>query len=224
MDETGRGLKPPKTLLLKCHSSGLYNDSLPISHEGQPGIVELAHMLIDEEGRSGNINSNVIRSEGRISQQDAIKVHGLSNWEINQVGAKEPRIVGLLSDLLKTLPYRHMRVVTYTDFDSRLVGASLARLGEQMVPKKDFSSLWLARPLTEFITLQDPWARLECKIADDEGGYRRPSLQESERIILGRDRSEGILGGLPMALVDILALRDLWLHFAKQGVLHQEAA
>jgi hypothetical protein len=219
----GRGLKPPQTILIKVHSSGLYRDDLPISHEGQPAIVELAHMLIDENGRSGNINTNVIKSEGKVAQADAIKIHGLSNWEISQVGAKEARIVGLLTDLLKTLPYRHMKVVSYTPFDSKVVGAALARLGEQMSPKKDFSNLWLARPLTEFVELQDPWARLECKIADGDGGYRRPSLQEAERIVLKRDRSQGIFKDLPMALLDVLALRDLYLEFARSQTVAREA-
>ena len=224
MSEEGRGLKPPQILLVKVHSSGLYRSDLPISHDGQPVLVELAHMLIDENGRSGNINTNIVKSDGRMTQADAAKVHGLSNWEIGQVGVKQARIVGLLTDLLRTLPYRHMKVVSYSDFDKNVIGAALARLGEQMSPKKDFSNLWLGRPLTEFITLQDPWARLECKLDDGEGGYRKPSLQEAERIILRRDRQEGILKDLPMALVDVLALRDLYLHFAREGLLHQEAA
>lgn len=224
MSDEGRGLKPPKVLLMKLHSSGLYRDDLPISHEGQPAIVEISHMLIDENGRSGNINSNIIKSDGKVAQAEAIKVHGLSNWEINQVGAKEARVIGMMSDLLRTLPYRHMKVVSYTAFDAKVVGAALARLGEQMSPKKDFSNLWLARPLTEFINLQDPWARLECKIPDSEGGYRKPSLQEAERIILERDRDEGLLKDLPMALVDVLALRDLYLAFAKQNLFSTETA
>lgn len=218
MSDEGRGLKPPKVLLIKCHSSSLYRDDLPISHEGQPALVELSHMLIDENGRSGNINTNVIKTEGRVAQADAIKVHGLSNWEIAQVGAKESRIIGMLTDLLRTLPYRHMKVVSYTDFDNRVIGAALARLGDQMTPKKDFSNLWMGRPLTEFISLQDPWARLECKIPDSEGGFRKPSLQEAERIILGRDRNEGLLKDLPMALLDVLAIRDLFLQFNSQGL------
>lgn len=224
MAEEGRGLKPPQVLLVKVHSSGLFRDDLPISHDGQPVLVELAHMLIDENGRSGNINTNIVKSEGRVTQAEASKVHGLSNWEIAQVGAKQARIVGLLTDLLRTLPYKHMKVVSYTDFDARIVGAALARLGEQMSPKKDFSNLWLGRPLTEFITLQDPWARLECKLEDGDGGYRKPSLQEAERIILQRDRNEGIMKDLPMALADVLALRDLYLKFSRDGLLHQEAA
>ncbi|MCW5720750.1 MAG: hypothetical protein KIS86_06370 [Devosia sp.] len=224
MADEGRGLKPPQVLLVKCHSSGLYNDSLPISHDGQPVLVELAHMLIDENGRSGNINSNIVKSEGRVTQAEASRVHGLTNWEISQVGAKQARIVGLLTDLLRTLPYKHMKVVSYTAFDAKVIGAALARLGDQMSPKKDFSNLWLARPLTEFIDLQDPWARLECKLVDPEGGYRRPSLIEAERHILGRDRTQGPWRDLPMALVDVLCLRDLYLKFAKDGVLHEEAA
>jgi hypothetical protein len=136
----------------------------------------------------------------------------------SKMGVPEPRILGLLADLLKVLPYRHMKVVAFHEFDHKVISSLFARLGDQMTPKKDFSNLWMARPQTEFIFLQDPWARLECKLEDDAGGYRKPSLQEAERIILGRDRTEGIFKDLPMALLDVLAIRDLYLAFAKQGL------
>lgn len=217
MAET-RPLDSPKVLIAKVHSSGLYRDDLNVFDPGQPFALEIATMLIDEQGRSGNINSNLIRVEDRVTQEGALAVHGLTKQMTSKMGVPEPRVLGLLADLLKTLPYRHMKVVGYTEFDHKIITSLFARLGKQMTPAKDFSNLWAARPLTEFVFLQDPWARLECKIADDEGGYRKPSLQEAERIILGRDRTAGIFKDLPMALLDVLAIRDLFLHFNSQGL------
>lgn len=223
MAET-RQLKVPSVLIAKVHSSGLYRDDLTIFDEGQPFALEIATMLIDEEGRSGNINSNLIRVDDRVTQEGALAVHGLTKQMTSKMGVPGPRIIGLLSDLLKVLPYRHMKVVGFTEFDHKIISSLFARLGDQMNPKKDFSNLWMARPQTEFVFLQDPWARLECKIIDPEGGYRKPSLQEAERIVLGRDRNEGIFKDLPMALLDVLCIRDLYLKFASEGLLHQEAA
>lgn len=223
MAET-RPLKVPSVLIMKCHTTALYRDDLTIYDPGQPFALEVATMLIDEEGRSGNINSNLIRVDDRVTQEGALAVHGLTKQMTSKMGVPESRILGLMADLLKVLPYRHMKVVAFHEFDHKVISSLFARLGKQMTPAKDFSNLWMARPQTEFLFLQDPWARLECKIEDPEGGYRKPSLQEAERIILDRDRTTGVFKDLPMALLDVLCIRDLYLKFARDGLLHQEAA
>lgn len=215
-----RPLKVPSILIMKCHTTALFRDDLTIYDPGQPFALEIATMLIDEEGRSGNINSNLIRVDDRVTQEGALAVHGLTKQITAKMGVPESRVLGLLSDLLKTLPYRHMKVVAFHEFDHKVISSLFARLGDQMTPKKDFSNLWMARPQTEFLFLQDPWARLECKIPDPDGGYRKPSLQEAERIILGRDRTDGIFKDLPMALLDVLAIRDLYLHLNAKGLFH----
>lgn len=223
MAET-RNLRPPLTLIFKSHCTGLYKESLASWDESQPFLVECAHMLIDENGNTGNINSNIVRTENRISQEKATAIHGITMQMSAQMGAPEYRILGLLSDMLKTLPYRHMRVVSYTEFDHRIVSSGLARLGRAMTPQRDFSTRWETRPQTEFIFLQEPWATQACRLPSDDGGYRRPSLQEAEKIVLGRDRQALFDMGLPLALVDLLAVKDLWLRFVADGLFEQRVA
>src|SRR5690606_38881990 len=153
-----REVSAPKLLFLKLHSTGLYRETLSQWDEGQPVPVEIAHMLCDEQGNAINVNCNIVKSEGRIPQEGAIAVHGITNQMAAQWGLPEPRLIGLLADALKTLPYKHMKVVSYHEFDHRIVSASLSRMGRSMAPQRDFSRLWELRPQTEFIFLQEPWA------------------------------------------------------------------
>jgi hypothetical protein len=214
----------PKLLFVKLHTTGLYRESLAQWDESQPVAVEIAHMLCDEQGNAINVNCNIVKSEGRIPQNDAIAVHGITNQMAAQWGLPEPRLVGLLADALKTLPYRHMRVVSYHEFDHRIVSASLARMGRSMTPPRDFSKLWEFRPQTEFIFLQEPWATQVCRLPSEDGGHRRPSLQEAEKIVLGRDRQKLLEMGLPLALVDLLAIKDMYLKFVADGLFETKVA
>lgn len=218
-----RNLGLAKTIIFKVHTTGLYRETLAQWDEAQPFCVELAHMLIDEDGNCGNINSNIIKTDNRIAQKDAQAIHGITMQMGAQMGVPESRALGLLADALKTLPYRHMRVVSYHEFDHRIISSSLSRLGRSMTPQRDFSNLWETRPQTEFIFLQEPWATLLCKLPDEGGGYRRPSLLEAERIILGRDRNAILAIGVPLALVDVLAIKDLWLRFQADGLMQVAA-
>lgn len=219
-----RSATAPKILFLKVHTTGLYRESLAQWDESQPVCVEIAHMLCDEQGNGINVNCNIVKSGGRIPQDDAVAIHGITNQMAAQWGLPEARLVGVLGDALKTLPYRYMKVIAWAEFDSRIISASLSRLGREMTPQRDLSKLWEFRPQTEFIFLQEPWATQACRLPSDDGGYRRPSLQEAEKIVLGRDRQALFDMGLPLALVDLLGVKDLFMKFVADGLFEQRAA
>lgn len=212
---------PIKSMILRVHSTGLFRDDLPLHDESQPFAVEIGYMLTDEAGNIPDVNSNIVRTEGRVTQAQATAIHGLTAPICDNFGASEIKLIGLFTDLLKVPVYRHLRVITYAEHDRRIISAMIARIGKRV--NQNFDKLWEMRPQTEFIALQDPWARVGCKLPDDDGGYRRPTLKEAESLIPHFDR-EALLGmGLPLSLVEMMGIKEMYLKFVAEGLMESAA-
>lgn len=222
MAET-RDLTIPNLLFLKVHSSGLYREDLSPTDASQPWAMQVAAMLCNEAGSVSNSFSHIVKADGRTAKENAVRVHGISAWATTQVGVPEARILGLLADLLKTTPVSAMKVITYGDFDRRIVSSLYQRFGEkERGNPMAFAKLWESRPGTEFINLMAPWCQVTCKLPSEiEGGdYRWPTLEEAAEIILGRPPREGFRD----AYEDLCVQRDLYFELARRGFFTAEAA
>lgn len=213
---------PVKTMIVRCHSTSLYRDDLNAWDEAQPFACELGYLLTDENGAVPDVVSNIIRTEGRISQSQATAIHGLSAQQCDQFGASEMKAIGLMTDLLKVPTYRHMKVVTYTEHDQRVITAMISRIGKRV--GKNFANLWETRPQTEFITLQDPFARTMCRLPADEGGYRRPTLREAEKLVPHFDRAALERMGLPLSLIEMLLVKEIYMAVKAAGMFGESVA
>lgn len=217
-----RDLSVPTVLFIDCESSGLIREDLPLNDAGQPWPMQVGAMLCNEAGVALNHFSLLIKAEGRTAKENAVKVHGISAWVTAQIGVPEPRVLGLLGDLLKTIPKTSMKVVSYGNFDHRLISSAMARFAESQNRPGSFHRLWEGRPGTEFIDLQKPWCQQLCKIKTDfeSNEFKWPTLDEAASIILGRAPREGHHD----AFGDLLLLKDLYFEIQRRGLFGRPLA
>lgn len=222
-----RDTSTPDILLLKLHTSGLYRKDISIDDSAQPWCPEIAAALCNRSGAMLNAFTHVIKSDGRTIKENAEKVHGITARASSQIGIPEPRVLGALSDMLKTAPLdSHMKVVTFGDMDRMVVASLFARFALASGKKSDaYDRLWLNRPLIEFVDLQKPYAQQLCKLPSEfEGGgfgdYKWPSLDEAGSIILGQPATEGLRD----AWSDLMTMKALFFRFAEMGLFERDAA
>ncbi|TIW26542.1 MAG: hypothetical protein E5V63_13285 [Mesorhizobium sp.] len=220
-----RDLAAPEILILKIHTSGLYRKDISIDDSAQPWCPEIAAALCNRSGQIINHFAHVVKSDGRTIKENAEKVHGITARSSSQIGIPEPRVLGALSDMLKTAPLdSHMKVVTFGDMDRMVVASLFARFALASGKKSDaYDRLWLTRPLIEFVDLQKPYAQMLCKLPsefENGGDYKWPSLDEAGSIILGQPANDGLRD----AWSDLMTMKGLYFRFAEMGLFEQEAA
>lgn len=210
-------LSPPTLLFIDLESSGLYKERLSIDDNQQPFAVSIAAALCTAEGDFVNFARLMIKPEGRTIERKAEDVHGISARTASQFGIPEARALGLLSDLLKTMPLdSYIKCISYGDFDPRLLSSLFARFAvSQGKPSNAYDRLWLRRPYVEFVNLMTPYAEQICQIPSEhvEGTYRWPSLDEAAQAILKRAPREGHHD----CWQDMLILRDIYLSLKESG-------
>lgn len=210
-----RDLSVPNLLFLKVSTSGLYRDDLSPTDAAQPWVMHGALMLCNEAGATINMCSHLIKSDGRAAKENAVKVHGISAWATTQVGIPESRFLGILADLLKTIPVHAMKVVTFGEFDRRIISSLYQRFGEkERGNPMAFSKLWESRAGTEFVNLQAPWVQQACGLPSEiPGELKWPTLDEAAQIILGASPREGFRD----AYEDLCVIREIYFSLAARG-------
>lgn len=218
-----RDLSVPQLVFIKAETSGLYRNDLEPENPGQPFCLELAAMLCNTHGSITSQFSHVIRPDGRVTQANALKIHGISERAASQVGIAESRVLGVLSDLLRTPVVTGLKVISYSEFDPKIITSLFARFAvSQGKGPNVYDKLWARRPLIEFVTLQSPWCTQACKLESegDAEDYRRPSIDEAAEIMLGEPRRDGFYD----ALSGLQRLQRLYFHLQAAGMFGEETA
>lgn len=217
-------MKPPSILFFDCETSSLYRDKLALDDPQQPWCVSLAFALCSNDGEMQNFGRYLIKPDGRSIQRGAEDVHGITTRDASRFGVPEARILGLLSDCLKTMPAdSYIRCVTFGTFDPNVISSLFARFAKsQGKPTNSYDRLWAKRPFVEFMNLIDPWLTQMCKIPSEhvEGTYRWPSLDEAAEIVLGQERRSGKHD----AWQDMLILRDIYVALRDRGMFPEAGA
>ena len=211
----------PTLLFIDLETSGFYRKDLDIDDPGQPWAVSCAAALCNDAGTMTNFMSHIIRSEGRMIKENAMAVHGISDRVAQRIGVPESRVLGMLSDMLKTAP--HMRVISYGDFDPMVISSLFSRFAvASNKPSSTYDRLWMTRPSTEFINLMTPFCQEICRLPSEfeNGEYKWPSLDESAGAILGRPPRDGTHD----AWQDMLLMRDIYFELAKRGLFPRALA
>jgi hypothetical protein len=210
-------MKPPSLLFLDIESSGLYKERLSMDDSQQPFAVSIAVALCNPDGDFVNFAKLLIKPDGRSIQTGAENVHGISARDAAQYGVPEARALGLLSDLLKTMPMEsYIKCISFGDFDKRVISSLFARFAiSQGKQSNAYDRLWMARPLVEFCNLMDPVCTTICKIPskDVPGSYKFPSLDEAAQTILGQPPREGRHD----AFEDMMTTRAIYLRLKERG-------
>lgn len=220
-----RNLYAPTALFLDIESSGLYRKDLSIDDPAQPWAQEIAAALCNDAGMMINFFRFIVKADGRTAKEGAVKVHGITALASSQIGIPEPRVLGALTDMLKTAPMDvALRVVTFGDFDGKVLSSLFARFAlSQNKPSNAFDRLFLRRPYIEFVNLQHPFCQQACKLPsefEDGGDFKWPSLEEACEIMLGMPPREG----LHDAWEDVLRLKGLYFECVKRGYFAEGVA
>lgn len=215
---TARDLTIPNTVVLDLETSGLYREDLSMDDPGQPWAIQIAAVLCNGAGLVTNAFSHIVKADNRRIKEDALKVHGISDRAAAQVGVHERRVLGILTDMLKTASMTEMRVVTYGDMDRKIIASLLARYALLLnKPSTSFDPLWLTRPGVQFINLQRPYLQQLCQLPGEFDDYRWPTLDEAAQIILGRKAREGHHDAYEGCVI----LKDLFVECARRGLISE---
>lgn len=136
-----------------------------------PRLVQLAWILADEEGNRIHEGNLIVKPEGFVIPTDATKIHGITTQKALAEGI-------LLKDAISMfkadLDLANFVVGHNVDFDKKIVGAEMVRLGvsDELGRKKSYCTMLST---TNF-----------CKIPGLYG-YKYPKLQELYKKLFGKE-------------------------------------
>ena len=136
-----------------------------------PRLVQLAWVLTDEEGNRIHVGNLIVKPEGFIIPTDAIRVHGITTQRANEEGVS---LAEVIEQFKADLDVANYIVGHNVDFDKKIVGAEMIRLGlkDIMDSKKSYCTM---QSSIDF-----------CKIPG-KYGYKYPKLQELYKKLFGTE-------------------------------------
>lgn len=136
-----------------------------------PRLVQLAWILADEEGNRIHDGNLIVKPEGFVIPTDATKIHGITTQKALAEGI-------LLKDAISMfkadLDLANFVVGHNVDFDKKIVGAEMVRLGmsDELGRKKSYCTMLST---TNFCKIPGPY------------GYKYPKLQELYKKLFGKE-------------------------------------
>ena len=136
-----------------------------------PRLVQLAWILADEEGNRIHEGNLIVKPEGFVIPTDATKIHGITTQKALAEGI-------LLKDAISMfkadLDLANFVVGHNVDFDKKIVGAEMVRLGmsDELGRKKSYCTMLST---TNFCKIPGPY------------GYKYPKLQELYKKLFGKE-------------------------------------
>lgn len=157
----------------------------PVSDlQNWPRLVQIAWLLVDENGREVASAEHIIKPAGFTIPKDAAKVHGITTEMARQIGVEiEPVLVEISSDIKKA----SVLVAHNIQFDEKILGAEFLRSGKPNILESKIRTCTM-QGATNFCRLPGQY------------GYKWPTLQE----LYGKLFNEQ-LEGAHHALVDVRA-------------------
>ena len=136
-----------------------------------PRLVQLAWILTDEEGNRIHTGNFIIKPDGFVIPADAAKVHGITTQKAEEDGVS---LVEAIEQFKADLDIATYIVGHNVDFDKKIVGAEMIRLGmkDELEKKKSYCTM---QSSIDF-----------CKIPG-KYGYKYPKLQELYRKLFDED-------------------------------------
>lgn len=192
-------------LIFDVETTGLPARGMPLDHERQPHLVQLAALLMDDDGTERASVSLIIRPPVPIPD-DVAAIHGITNNIAASVGIPPAAAVGVWSNLARRAD---LLVAHNIAFDILLMEiAWLRSMGAEAAA--NWQALHAGR--TRFCTMQaaTPLVNLpptERMIAAGFNRPKAPKLAECVRHFFGED-----LAGAHDALVDVRACARVFCH------------
>jgi DNA polymerase-3 subunit epsilon len=190
-------------LFFATETTGFLDDRLPIDHEAQPYIVQLAAQLC-EDGGTPVAGFSFIVAPGVPIPERAAAVHGITDEKSMQFGVSAEFAMSAFTHL-----YRRADLVCAHNikFDKGVMEVAIARHYGRTMPlrKPLFCTMEAASPIVNL----PPTERMLA------AGFTKPKPPKLEECI--RHFFDEELDGAHDAMVDVAACRRVYLHLAKLG-------
>lgn len=189
-------------LVFDTETSGLPLRNQPLDHPGQPHIVQLAAILVDEGGHERASLSVIVEPDGWVIPDAAAAVHGITTEIAMHCGVPLSAAIWpficLRSQASVTIAHNH-------DFDASLIEIALHRMparasGYHPGPGKSFCTMVAATPVLNL----PPTERM---VAAGFNKPKPPKLTECVKHFFGED-----LAGAHDALTDVRACWRVYQH------------
>ncbi len=190
-------------LFFDTETTGFLDDRLPIDHEAQPYIVQLAAQLC-EDGGTPVAGFSFIVAPGVPIPERAAAVHGITDEKSIQFGVSSEFALSAFTHL-----YQRADLICAHNikFDKGVMEVAIARHYGRTMPlrKPLFCTMEAASPVVNL----PPTERMRAAGFDKP---KPPKLEECIRHFFGVE-----LDGAHDAMVDVTACRRIYLHLATLG-------
>lgn len=186
-------------LFFDTETTGFLDDRLPVDHEAQPYIVQLAAQLCKEDGSPVGGFSFIVGNPGVVIPERAAAVHGITDEKAIQFGVSAEFALSAFTHL-----YQRADLVCAHNikFDKGILEIAIARhYGKTMPLRKPlFCTMEAASPIVNL----PPTERMRA------AGFDKPKPPKLEECIQHFFNEK--LEGAHDAMVDVIACRRVYLH------------
>lgn len=196
------------TLFYDTETQGIPLWKEPSDSEGQPHIVQVAGLLVDEQRTViGDVNL-IVKPDGWVIPEEVAEIHGITTERAMDEGVPEKEALECLIDLWQRCG---LRVGHDQSFDARIIRIALKR---HMNADQELSDRWRDAPKACTGLLSKP---ICCLPQRNRYGWKMPKLSEAYEHFMGKP-----LEGGHEAMTDARACMEIY--FAIQDKKEATAA
>jgi hypothetical protein len=181
-------------------TTGFFNASLPLNHQSQPSIVQLAAVLYDEQKKIKAQLNVLIKPDGWTIPKKVEDIHGISTLDCEKYGVPILSALSMFNQLTKAEP---LLLAHNGDYDRFMMNIETARLGKNSIVdgRRHFCTM---KSSTDLV-----------KIPSTRGGYKWPKLIELYRFLFGKEFENA-----HDALADCSACAECFFEMQKRGLVN----
>jgi DNA polymerase-3 subunit epsilon len=183
-------------LFFDTETTGLVDDRLPLDHEAQPYVVQLAALLCEDDGEP-TMSVSLIVDPGVDIPPRASAVHGISTERAKLLGVASRAAIGAFNHMAARAS---LLVAHNVRFDLAVIEIARLRLGLPHAQHTTFCTMETATPIVNL----PPTERM---LAAGFNKPKAPKLEECIRHFFG----EGLTGAHD-AMVDVDACKRVFFH------------
>lgn len=195
-------------LAFDTETTGLPDFRAPSDAEHQPHIVQLAMLLLEDDGTEAACIDLIVKPEGWTIPDEVAAIHGITQEKALRVGISEKTAARLYANMLYGLGDHVTAVAHNAPFDLRIMRIAMLRAGftKEWLDERDVTSFCTMRAATPIVNMP-PTAKM---VAAGFNKPKPPKLSECIQHFFGET-----LEGAHNALVDVRACVRVYQHLIK---------
>lgn len=188
-------------LIFDTETTGFARNDVPLFHDSQPHIAQLAAVLCDDEGVIHQQLVVLIEPTGWEMPEAAQAVHGHSTEKLEAQGIP---ILPALS-VLMNMGKKATKIIGHNlSYDMQLLKIELARIKKEVPIEFDMMCFCTMKTMTDI-----------CRIPKPRGsGWKWPKLTEAYQHCFGKE-----FEGAHDALADVLATKEIFFWLKEKGLV-----